>query len=221
MAVVSRSASGAGPTDGAVGVEGTSTGRGASGRLPGRALLPAAGLPHRSRDELLTAARRGLGEAEYAPRAGERYAFGPSRRPAGRRRRAGGPGAGPRPDRRGRPVSAWCLLVRVAPELAEWADFFAAGAGRRAAAEAGLNVVGRREADDLIRQVDQFIGTVEGTLGLPSQPVLAGAGPAGAGPAVAGLVRPRPVRRRWPPWRVWSLLVATSPGLGTSNGLLA
>ncbi len=82
--------------------------------------------------------------------------------------------------------------MRVAPELAEWADFFAAGAGRRAAAEAGLNVVGRREADDLIRQVDQFIGTVEGTLGLPSQPVLAGTGPAGAGPAalaaLAGVV---------------------------------
>ncbi len=76
--------------------------------------------------------------------------------------------------------------MRVAPELAEWADFFAAGAGRRAAAEAGLNVVGRREADDLIRQVDQFIGTVEGTLGLPSQPVLAGTGPAGTGPAAAG-----------------------------------
>ncbi|WP_261566350.1 SAV_6107 family HEPN domain-containing protein [Frankia gtarii] len=179
MAVVSRSVSGAGPTNRAVGAEGTSTGSGASGGPPGRALLPAAGLPHRCRDELLTAARRGLGEAEYAPRAGERYALAHL---AALRAAAAvlADRARPRPGRRGRPASAWCLLVRVAPELAEWADFFAAGAGLRAAAEAGLNVVGRREADDLIRQVDQFIGAVEGALGLPSQPVLAGTGPADA-----------------------------------------
>ncbi|WP_200912927.1 SAV_6107 family HEPN domain-containing protein [Frankia sp. AvcI1] len=188
MAVVSRPVSGAGPAGGAVGVEGTSAGRGASSGPPGRALLPAAGLPHRSRDELLAAARRGLGEAEYAPRAGERYALAHL---AALRAAAAvlADRARPRPGRRGRPVSAWCLLVRVAPELVEWADFFAAGAGRRAAAEAGLNVVGRREADDLIRQVDQFIGVVEGALGLPSQPVLAGTGPADV--AAAAAVPPR------------------------------
>ncbi|MCM3926435.1 hypothetical protein ND748_32790, partial [Frankia sp. AiPs1] len=75
MAVVSRPVSGAGPAGAAVGVEGTSAGCGASSGPPGWALLPAAGLPHRSRDELLAAARSGLGEAEYAPRAGERYAL--------------------------------------------------------------------------------------------------------------------------------------------------
>src|SRR3954449_8713109 len=33
--------------------------------------------------------------------------------------------------------NAWVLLTEVAPELAEWATFFAAGAAKRAAAEAG------------------------------------------------------------------------------------
>ncbi|CAO5167911.1 hypothetical protein FAIPA1_20091 [Frankia sp. AiPs1] len=143
---------------------------------PGRALLPAAGLPRRSRDELLAAAWRGLGEAEYATRIPQRYALAHL---AALRAAAAvlADRAQPRPGRRGRPLSAWRLLVRVAPELGEWADFFAAGAGRRAAAEAGLNVVGRREADDLIRQVHLFLGAVESMLGLPSQPALAGGGP--------------------------------------------
>ncbi|WP_374216301.1 SAV_6107 family HEPN domain-containing protein [Frankia sp. R82] len=144
---------------------------------PERALLPAAGLPRRSRDELLAAARRGLGEAEYTPHTPQRYA---QAHLAALRAAAAvlADRARPRPGRRGRPLSAWCLLVRVAPELGEWADFFAAGAGRRAAAEAGLSVVGRRETDDLIRQVHLFLGAVERALGLPSQPVLAGSGPA-------------------------------------------
>jgi hypothetical protein len=64
----------------------------------------------------------------------------------------------------------------VAPELEEWAAFFAAGATKRAAAEAGLPVVGARDADDLIRQAEVFLGIVEAVLGLPSQPVLAAVG---------------------------------------------
>ncbi|HKA68800.1 MAG TPA: SAV_6107 family HEPN domain-containing protein [Actinomycetes bacterium] len=59
--------------------------------------------------------------------------------------------------RSGRLRSAWVLLSRVAPELAEWAAFFAAGAGKRAAAEAGLShSVSQREADDLVRAVESF-----------------------------------------------------------------
>src|SRR5512133_3856285 len=38
-------------------------------------------------------------------------------------------------DRRRPQRNAWVLLAQVAPELAEWAAFFAAGAGKRAAAE--------------------------------------------------------------------------------------
>src|SRR5215218_5121609 len=54
--------------------------------------------------------------------------------------------------RRRRPTSAWVLLTAVAPELGEWAAFFAAGAGKRAAAEAGVTrAVSAREADDLVR----------------------------------------------------------------------
>ncbi|MCI0687585.1 MAG: hypothetical protein L0Y54_10165 [Sporichthyaceae bacterium] len=61
-------------------------------------------------------------------------------------------------DRRSQPIrSAWVLLSRVAPELAEWAAFFASGAGKRAAAEAGLpHAVSQRDADDLIRAVLAF-----------------------------------------------------------------
>jgi hypothetical protein len=75
--------------------------------------------------------------------------------------------------RRGRPRSVWVLLAEVAPELAEWAAFFAAGAGKRAAAEAGLaRAVTRRDADDLLRDADVFLGLVAGTLGFPDQPTL-------------------------------------------------
>ncbi len=72
-------------------------------------------------------------------------------------------------SRRGRPVqrNAWVLLAEVAPELAEWAGFFAAGAAKRAAAEAGSRrAVTEREADDLVRDADRFLALVEESLGL-------------------------------------------------------
>ncbi|MCW2585510.1 MAG: hypothetical protein JWN55_1026, partial [Frankiales bacterium] len=60
---------------------------------------------------------------------------------------------------------AWVLLAQVAPELTEWAQFFAAGAQKRAAAEAGLRgVVTPREADDLLRDAESFLSVVETTL---------------------------------------------------------
>lgn len=63
--------------------------------------------------------------------------------------------------------NAWVLLTEVAPELEEWARFFAAGAGKRAAAEAGSRrAVTEREADDLVRDADRFLGIVEQALGL-------------------------------------------------------
>src|ERR1700743_2671070 len=42
-----------------------------------------------------------------------------------------------RPAVRRRPTNAWVLLAQVAPELADWATYFAAGAPKRAAIEAG------------------------------------------------------------------------------------
>jgi hypothetical protein len=73
-----------------------------------------------------------------------------------------------RPARRPRtrPKNAWVLLAEVAPELAEWATFFAAGAGKRAAAEAGSRrAVTARAADDLVRDADRCLAVVEGALG--------------------------------------------------------
>jgi hypothetical protein len=61
----------------------------------------------------------------------------------------------------------------VEPELAEWAAFFAAGAGKRAAAEAGLpRAVTAREADDLLRDAETFLALAEKALGVPGQPLL-------------------------------------------------
>ncbi|HWJ83332.1 MAG TPA: SAV_6107 family HEPN domain-containing protein [Nocardioides sp.] len=75
--------------------------------------------------------------------------------------------------RRRHQKNAWVLLTEVAPELAEWAVYFAAGAGKRAAAEAGsTRAVTDREADDLVREADRFLAVVEQALGLvPHVPV--------------------------------------------------
>lgn len=75
--------------------------------------------------------------------------------------------AQPEPARRRPQRNAWVLLAEVAPELAEWARFFAAGAAKRAAAEAGsTRAVSEREADDLVRDADRFLAVVERSLGL-------------------------------------------------------
>ncbi len=71
--------------------------------------------------------------------------------------------------RRGRAAqkNAWVLLAEVAPEFGEWATFFSAGAAKRAAAESGSQrAVTEREADDLVRDADRFLGLVEEALGL-------------------------------------------------------
>ncbi|WP_239028873.1 SAV_6107 family HEPN domain-containing protein [Pseudonocardia acidicola] len=68
--------------------------------------------------------------------------------------------ARPRP-KRGASRNVWQLLAEVAPELGEWAAFFASCSDTRAAAEAGIaRLVSRREADDLLRQSEQFVGIV-------------------------------------------------------------
>ncbi|HEX3295784.1 MAG TPA: SAV_6107 family HEPN domain-containing protein [Nocardioides sp.] len=75
--------------------------------------------------------------------------------------------ARPTTSRRRPQKNAWILLAEVAPELAEWATFFAAGAAKRAAAEAGsTRAVTEREADDLVRDADRFLTLVEQALGL-------------------------------------------------------
>jgi hypothetical protein len=81
--------------------------------------------------------------------------------------------------RRGRPpaarrrlMSVWVVLDRVAPDLADWGAFFAAGARARAAIEAGAHgVVARREADDQLRAATQFLAVVEADLQLLAPPL--------------------------------------------------
>ncbi|GAB3197026.1 hypothetical protein GCM10027062_07720 [Nocardioides hungaricus] len=82
--------------------------------------------------------------------------------------------AAPAPVRRRPQRNAWLLLAEVAPELAEWAQFFAGGAAKRAAAEAGsTRAVTEREADDLVRDADRFLAIVERSLGLVPHVALA------------------------------------------------
>jgi hypothetical protein len=70
----------------------------------------------------------------------------------------------------------WVDLAHVAPELTEWAGFFAAGASKRAAAQAGLpRAVTARAADDMLRDADSFLALVCALLGLPHQQPLSGA----------------------------------------------
>jgi SAV_6107-like HEPN len=84
-----------------------------------------------------------------------------------------------RPGSRGGPRSVWEVLPRIAPEMREWAAFFAATATRRAAVEAGRgDAVTPREADDLLRDAEAFHHVVEASFGLPYQQVLPGAYPA-------------------------------------------
>lgn len=80
------------------------------------------------------------------------------------------------------PQSLWDLLPGVAPELGEWADFFALTTARTlrsrplsttastpASAPASAPV-SAREADDLLRQAEVFVDLVCRALGLPVAP---------------------------------------------------
>jgi hypothetical protein len=124
---------------------------------------------------LLASARHGLDEAATSSRPAQRYA---SAHLAALRAAAAILAARARPEIQGvrrvrRSRNAWVLLTQVAPEFAEWAAFFAAGAGKRAAAEAGLDAaVTARESDDLVRDAEIFLALVETTIGVVHQPAL-------------------------------------------------
>jgi hypothetical protein len=58
------------------------------------------------------------------------------------------------------------MLAEVAPELAEWAAFFAATEGKRDAIRAGAtSIVSAREADDMVRDAAAFLRLVERAVG--------------------------------------------------------
>ena len=109
---------------------------------------------------LLDQAQHALTDAEFAVRPVDRYA---GAHLAALRAAAAVLAARAQPARRAsRPTSAWTVLAAVAPELGEWAAFFAAGSTTRSAAQAGVTrLVSRRDADDLVHQAAQFLALTE------------------------------------------------------------
>jgi hypothetical protein len=126
------------------------------GRHHGRGRAPSV----RSAGALLEQARQGVRQAAALTEPGPRYI---AAHLAALRAAAAVLAATARPAAHpARPTSAWTLLPRVAPELAEWAAFFAAGSSVRAAAEAGITrLVTARSADDMVRQTGQFIALAD------------------------------------------------------------
>jgi hypothetical protein len=156
-----------------------------AGQLPLPPALPAAA------GTLLDQAHRGLAEAAATADPRLRYA---TAHLGALRAAAAVLAARTRPESgRRRPRSAWDLLGQVAPELGEWATFFAAGAAKRAAAEAGLSsAVTEREADDLVRDVGAFLAVVESCLSVLAEPAYPR--PQLVGGTVAAAVRSDAVR---------------------------
>lgn len=131
--------------------------------------VPAHALPQRTPRGLLELARTGLAEAAEIASPGMRYATAhlAALRAAAAVLAARALPAPTRQRERARVTSVWTLLVLVAPELTEWASFFAAGASKRSAAEAGIpRVVTEQEADDLVRAAGDFVRVVEVALGV-------------------------------------------------------
>ncbi|MGP8302433.1 SAV_6107 family HEPN domain-containing protein [Streptomyces inhibens] len=132
-----------------------------------RAAAPPAAL------DLLAKAQHGLDEAQTLETPNEQFA---TAHLAALRTAAAVLAVRGRPEttvrRRQRIRSAWEVLPEVAPELTEWSALFAAGAARRAKAEAGIaGAASRRDADDLLRDAAMFLRLVERMLLLqPSLP---------------------------------------------------
>lgn len=119
---------------------------------------------HSSPAASIASARLVLADARRAEDAGERFVLAhlaalraaaaliAQRGTAGSRRRL---------------VSVWVVLARVAPELADWASYFAAGAPIRAAVEAGaVSAATPRVAADQLRSAGDFLDVVAREIGL-------------------------------------------------------
>lgn len=120
--------------------------------------------PPRAALALLRQAAEGLAEAHRVPEPLQRY---PAAYLAALRAAAAVLAVRARARPRARTRNVWALLAEVAPEFGEWAAFFASCSATRAAAEAGIDrLVGRRDADDLLRQAEQFVGIVTAVIPL-------------------------------------------------------
>ncbi|MFD9735407.1 SAV_6107 family HEPN domain-containing protein [Umezawaea sp. NPDC059074] len=126
---------------------------------PSRTAVPVP-LPPASAVSLLRAARLGIAEAERSTDPADRFATAYL---AALRAGAAVLALRGRPHRgHAKPASVWVLLSGMAPELTEWAAFFASCSGTRAAVQAGITRdVTARSADDLVRQAAQFVELVD------------------------------------------------------------
>ncbi|MBB5959921.1 hypothetical protein FHS29_006543 [Saccharothrix tamanrassetensis] len=117
-------------------------------------------LPPASAVSLLAQARDCVREAEHATEPADRFTtayLGAMRAAAAVLASRGRPHRG-----RAKPTSVWVLLPTLAPELREWAAYFASCSAARAAVQAGITrQVNRRSADDLVRQAAQFTELVD------------------------------------------------------------
>jgi hypothetical protein len=135
-----------------------------SGRAPGRRAVPVHAPVAATVLELVDRSRASLLAACRTSSVSERYV---EAHLAALRAAAALMAARSRPTRRSRLRSVWEVLPEVAPELTEWAVFFAGTAQQRAALERGTRVPSAREADDLLRQSETFHGLIQSCLGLP------------------------------------------------------
>lgn len=119
---------------------------------------------------MLERAKSGLQQALQADNAGERYV---TAHLAALRAGAAVLATRSRPGSRGGPRTSWEILPTFAPELGEWASFFASTTTTRAAVEAGRqDAVTEQQASDLLRDAEAFYHLVRSTLGLPYEQVL-------------------------------------------------
>jgi hypothetical protein len=115
---------------------------------------------------MLASARRGLTEAAAEANPGARYVT--AHLAALRAAAAVVAAKGPQSGKAGKPRSVWELLIGADPELAGWASYFAAGASKRAAAEAGLpRAVNTGDADNITAAARTFVILAEVSAGLP------------------------------------------------------
>ncbi len=135
---------------------------------PSRAIAQAGAPVPTAALELLDRSAEGLRLAERCDDAGERFV---AAHLSALRAAAAVLAVRGRPKRTSGALNVWQVLPRVAPELGEWAAFFAAGAPKRSAIEAGReHVVTTRQADDLVRDSTTFAGIVAESLGVLPPP---------------------------------------------------
>lgn len=114
--------------------------------------------------DLLIRAQESLADAYGAPGTAQRHL---AARMAALRAAAAVIAARGGGSRESGPTDPWVLLVRLAPELSEWADYFSLVAERGAELTTLRATVGVREADDLLRAAESFVAEVSPLLGLP------------------------------------------------------